>query len=255
MTDKPSPTAAKNETVARAMQILSLFQEHGELGLREIARLLGLSTSVTYRMTDTMRSYRFLRQLPETKRYVLGPAALEIAQRFREEDRFTQICTSIMDELRDRTHETIALYVYRDGMRTNVLESRSPHPLRHVMRPGVAMPLTHGATDIIMRALTGPVEQKRIAVQLKKSGDPGRLPTDEEFELFRERGWSTSLGARTPGGAAIAAPVVHPEALYVLALVGPRDRVLDAGLEQLAKFVLTAASEMRDATVNLHASL
>lgn len=252
MADNLLDTPAKNETVARAMQILSLFRNHNELGLREMARQLGLSTSVTYRMADTMCQYRFLRQVPRTKRYALGSAVLELAQRFREEDRFTQVCVSIMDRLRDTTGETVALHVYRDGMRVNVLESRSPQPLRHVMSPGAAWPLTHGASDIIMRSLVRPDELKRIAEQYATSGETGRLPTPEELDHFQRHGWSHSLGARTPGGAAVAAPVRHAEALFVLTVMGPRERVLRAGIEKLAEQVLTAASEIRDGVANLH---
>ena len=44
----PSTSRPKNETAARAMRLLSLYRDHTELGLREMARLLGLSTAVTF---------------------------------------------------------------------------------------------------------------------------------------------------------------------------------------------------------------
>jgi DNA-binding IclR family transcriptional regulator len=245
----------KNETAARAMQVLSLYRDHTELGLREMSRLLGLSTSVTYRIADSLCHYQFLQQLPSSRRYVLGSAFLELAQRFRENDKFVATCIAHMDGLRDRTQETVALHVFRDGLRFAVLESQSSQSIRHVMRPGTSYTVTHGCADIIIRALADRTQTARIRHELRQSGETVRAPRKDELDHFRARGWAMSDGARTPGAFGIAAPVPHPEGLYVLSLLGPRDRVLATGIEALAVQVVQAAKDLGYALSPLHASL
>lgn len=245
----------QNDSVARALQLLFLFQADSELGLREMSRKSGLSVAVVHRIADTMCHYRFLRQIPESRRYVLGGSLLELAQRFREEDRFAQACIAVMDRLRDETSETIALHVLRDGLRINVLESRSPHVLRQVASPGVSMPITHGAIDIVMRAVADPEEIERIDIQRARTQTRDRLPNRREIEHFKRRGWSISNGARTPGATGIATLVPHPEGIYVLAVHGPHERIHEVGPAELARVILTGASEMRDLVSTLHASL
>jgi DNA-binding IclR family transcriptional regulator len=253
--DSTAERETQNESVARALQILFLFQTDSELGLREMSRKSGLSIAVVHRIAETMCRYRFLRQVPESRRYVLGGSLLELAQRFREEDRFAQECIAVTDRLRDETRETIALHVLRDGMRINVLESRSPHVLRQVAAPGASMPLTHGAIDIVMCAVAGADELERINMQRARAHIRDRLPTPQEIDHFKRHGWSISTGARTPGATGIAAVVPHPEGIYVLALHGPRDRIRATGHALVAQVILTGASEMRDRVAALHASL
>ncbi len=219
-----------------------------------MARLLGLSTAVTFRLADTLCDYRFLQRLP-SKRYVLGSTSMELAQRFRETDKFVATCIAHMDALRDRTQETVVLHAFRDGLRFNVLESQSAHSIRHVMRLGMSFAVTHGAADIIIRARASPEENERIREELKRSGETGRAPTKGEFEHFERHGWTMSDGARTPGAIGVAAPVPHSEALYVMSVLGPRERVLAAGIEELAREVVQAGKDLGDALSPMHASL
>ena len=110
-----------------------------------MARLLGLLVPAdNFRLADTLCDYRFLQRLP-SKRYVLGSTSMELAQRFRETDKFVATCIAHMDALRDRTQETVVLHAFRDGLRFNTLESQSAHSIRHVMRLGMSFAVTHGA--------------------------------------------------------------------------------------------------------------
>lgn len=251
----PNPKQNRNETVARALQLLMLYSTKKEMGLREMSRQLNLSSAVTHRLASTLCDYRFLQQLPESRKYMLGSACLKLAECFRDQDQFTQICITQMNRLRDQTNETVALHVYRAGLRVCVLESPSPQPIRHVMRPGSSFPITFGASDVIIRSSVNKEEIAEIEEQLRASGAPQRKPTEEEFDAFKRRGWSTSDGARSPGAVAVAAPVRHPDALYILSLIGPRDRMLTTGVENLAPLVLATAEEMRISLAPLRASL
>lgn len=246
---------SKNETLARALQLLLLYNDEPEFGIREMSRRLTLSGSVVYRLADTLCDYRFLYQDPGSKRYTLGPSCLQLAERFRSDNNFARICLSQMDRLRDRTDETIAFHLYRDGLRTCILESQSPQSIRHVMRLGASFPIANGASDIIIRASVSDLELQRIEERFLESDLPLQRPTTDDFAQFEARGWTTSDGARTPGGMAVAAPVPHRDAIYVLSILGPRERIIATGIEYLGELVVATAAEMRVALGPLHATL
>ena len=64
---------ADTGVLAHLCEILDCFsQEHVELGVREIARLSGLSTSTTGRLLLAMKERGILQQNPEAKTYSLG---------------------------------------------------------------------------------------------------------------------------------------------------------------------------------------
>jgi len=241
--------------VVGALRKQHLFQDENELGLREIARRVNLSVAVVHRIVVALAHHRFLRQVPETRRYVLGGSLFELAQRFREEDRFAQECVLAMDELRDQTGETVAMHVVREGLRVNVLESRSQQVLRQVASPGAYMTLTHGAVDIAAYAVATEAEREQIVEERAKAGTKDRLPNKRELAHFMRNGWSFSHGARTAGASGIAVVVPHHEVRLVLAVHGPHQRIESADIEHLAEQALTTASILRDRIDPLHASL
>lgn len=57
------------QSVSRAMEILRCFQTLPELGISEIAAEMDLNKSTTFGLVNTLMSYGFLEQMPETRKY------------------------------------------------------------------------------------------------------------------------------------------------------------------------------------------
>ncbi len=245
----------KNETVARALALLSLYRKRPEYGVRELARELDMSVAVAQRIVNALCEYRFLIQLKTSRRYILGPACLELAFGFKSQDNFTRICVDHMERLRDQTEESVALHTYRGGLRLCVLESESRQPIRHAMRAGLSFPITNGASDVIIRASVDDEELALIESRLGAAESAAPRPTVEDFKAYAERGWTTSDGARSPGGIAVATRVTHSDAIYVLSVIGPRERMLATGIEKLAKQVMAAAYSLQTALEPYQATL
>ena len=68
------------QSVLRALDILCLFQKSEELGVSEIARLMGLGKSTTYGLINSLVSRGFLEQSSATKKYRLGIRNFELGR-------------------------------------------------------------------------------------------------------------------------------------------------------------------------------
>ena len=71
--------AEQLQTLHRAIAILDCFtQENTELGVREIARMVNLSSSATGRLLAAMKEMGILSQNPETRAYSMGARVLNL---------------------------------------------------------------------------------------------------------------------------------------------------------------------------------
>ena len=68
------------QSIDRAVAILRCFDaHHSALGISEIARMTGLSTSTTHRLLAAMTSNRLLAQAPD-RRYRPGPLLVQLGR-------------------------------------------------------------------------------------------------------------------------------------------------------------------------------
>ena len=68
-------------TVTKVCRILAQFKGQPSLGITEIARRTGLLPSDVHRLLDSLRSYGYVEQDGETRRYGIGPELLNLSAR------------------------------------------------------------------------------------------------------------------------------------------------------------------------------
>jgi len=99
-------------TLERAFTLLDCFTaEHPELGVREAARMVNLSSSATGRLLSAMKDMGVLRQNPVSRTYALGGRVLAWAGVYMATLDVRDRALPAMDELHRVTRETISLYV------------------------------------------------------------------------------------------------------------------------------------------------
>src|SRR5690606_36611632 len=68
-----------NQSVARALAILDLLAQVGDdLGVRDIARRLGLATSIVQRLITSLARYGYVEQSPSSLKYRVGYQAFRV---------------------------------------------------------------------------------------------------------------------------------------------------------------------------------
>jgi IclR family transcriptional regulator, acetate operon repressor len=244
-------TAGRNgvQSIDRAVAILRCFDaRRPTLGISDIARATGLSTTTTHRLLVAMQSNRLIRQTSD-RRYGLGPLLIQLARSGAVPTTLRDTALPWMTALRDEVDETVGLHeLLPTGERAVVDQVESHHELRRTYTEfGMPIPLTHGAPGKAILAML-PVEQREswlsrpiASITPETVTDPDRLRA--ELQEVRRRGWAESKGERTPGIRTVSAPIFDHTGRVVgaLGLSVPRVRMDDARAESLGARIAACA--------------
>jgi IclR family transcriptional regulator, acetate operon repressor len=201
------------QSVDRAVAILRCFDaRRPDLGITEIARMTGLSTSTTHRLLVAMQTNRLVRQTSD-RRYGLGPLLVQLARSGAVPTTLRDAALPLMHALRDEIDETVAVHeLLPGGERAVVDQVESRQVLRRTYTDiGVPLELPLGAPGKAILAVL-PVERQEWwldrpipAVTPRTITDPERLRA--QLAVIRGRGWSESKAERNPGIRAVASPL------------------------------------------------
>ena len=207
------------QSIDRAVAILRCFDaHHAALGISDIARLTGLSTSTTHRLLGSMTANRLLNQGPD-KRYRPGPLLVQLGRSGAVPSSLREAARPYMVALRDEVDETVGLHellaTYERAV-VDQVESRQ-ELRRHYTDIGVPIPLPNGAPGkAMLSTLPWARQQAALAqgiepVTDKTVTDPEALAA--ELAIARERGWAGSDAERTPGDPRRGGPDLRPHRL------------------------------------------
>lgn len=236
----------------KAVLILDCFsQENTELGVRETARLVGLSSSATGRLMTTMRDLALLNQNPRTRLYSMGTRVLTWSGTYLASSDIDVAARPYLHELHLATRETVSLYVLEDNERVCIERLDSPQSVRFVVRVGKRLPLYAGASGKVMLAYMKPLLRDDILhssqmIALTNSTIIEWVALEKDLALTRERGYAVSIGEWTPGATGIAAPIFDRsnDVVGALNLSGPSNRFSEDVIVEYAVKVCLAAAQI-----------
>lgn len=234
-------TRSSVQSIDRAVAILRCFDSRSpELGITEVAKRTGLSTSTTHRILVSMTANRLVRQTSD-KRYGLGPLLIQLARSGAIPTRFRDVAMPFMMQLRDDVDETVGLHeLLSTGERAVIDQAESRQEIRrHYTDIGVPVPLLHGAPGKAILAVL-PWERQEWWLSRPVSPATPATVTDPhllraELARIRQEGWADSNAQRTMGIRAVAAPVFDHTG-SVIGAVGlsvPSMRINDARASEL----------------------
>lgn len=239
----------------RTFAILRLFtSERPEWTTTEAARACDLPVPTAHRILGALLRHRYVERDRATKRFRLGPAALELGRNAREVVDLASVSLPALEHLADETGETALLTVINSTRDRSVCVERveSRRPLRLSVQPGMLMPLHAGASqkallahmpaDEIDRVVSRPLEK----LWSETHTDPERLKRD--LALVRQRGWATSYEETDAGvwGIAITLLGASGQPIAAIGLAGPRFRVSKAEEGNVLELLKRAASSVAD---------
>ncbi len=219
------------------------------MGVTELARHLGLAKSTVHRLLATLLSEGFVRQL-EDGRYTLGFTLWELGSRMVGRLQLREVAHPIMEELRNKTSETVHLSIL-DG--TDVLyidrfESESTMIL--FRRIGFRMPAHATSSGKAILAFSPPsVVEQVLATGLKKVG-PRTLTKKSDFletlEQIRIEGCVVSIEESEAGASSVGAPVFdYRKAVSgAVSVAGPTQRFPKSTVGRIKRQVRKAANDI-----------
>jgi DNA-binding IclR family transcriptional regulator len=247
-------------TLEKAVLILDCFtQENTELGVRETARLVGLSSSATGRIMNTMRDLGLLSQNPRTRLYTMGTRVLAWAGTYLAASDIDVVAHPFMQELNRITRETVSLYVLEGNERVCIERLESPQSVRFAVRVGKRLPLYAGAAGKVMLAFLpshrcNEILESEKLVAFTESTIIEWVALQKDLALTRERGYAVSKGEWTQGATGVAAPIFDRtnEVVGALNISGPSARFTDDVIIEYAIQVCQVAAKISKALGSRH---
>ena len=238
----------ESRTVLRAISIVNCFSgEHPSLGVREIARRLGLATATTGRLLATLHSAGVLARNPG-RTYTLGPRVLAWAGLYTGALDVRATAAPILDRLRRATRESTMLYVLDGDERVCVERLEGPENIRAVVRLGERLPCYAGAGGKVLLAFLPPAEQQAMLARLALVRFTDRTVTsrarlERDLATIRRQGYATTVGERFPGATAVAAPIFGADGSVIAAVnvSGPTNRFTASRRAECIRHVTRAA--------------
>ncbi|MDQ7911227.1 helix-turn-helix domain-containing protein [Phytohabitans sp. ZYX-F-186] len=188
-------------SVNRALDVLEALRDATRpLTLSELASRTNMDKATTMRIARDLLERRYVEQDPDTRRYSMGWSVLELAGRLWSNDSMTQIALRHLEDLRDKTLQTVALCA-RSGDRYVInLELPSLQPIKFTQGVGASRPLGDDAPGLVI-----------LAFAAGAAGDDEKPDELDDMAVIREQGYCYSVAAGSPRTATVAAPVLRAD--------------------------------------------
>ena len=231
-----------------ASLLLALGDFHGDAGVTELARRLGLHKSTASRLLATLEKRGLVEQDEESGKYRLGLIVIRLAEHAERTLDLRAIAMPELDRLARATHETTGIGVLQGDQMLTVAQADGPNLVAVGDWTGRVAPLHSVASGKVLLAFL----PEREIMRLVRRGLDRRTertitqlePLLEELARVRRRGYATAFGEFDQGQNAVAAPVhdARGQVIAALNVWGPASRVAAGRIPELADQVREAAA-------------
>lgn len=189
--------------------------------LHEVVDATGIPRATCHRLLSALEHHGAVRRNSDGL-YCLGPTLAGLGRRAASQFPFLERARAVATELRDKTNESVQVFVAESDGRRCVISLESSNGLRWIVPEGALFPLSRGSAG---RVLSGAV--------------------------VGERGWIESVQERVKGVASVSAPVVdaNGEVVAALSISGPLERMSKKPGDKFGSLVARGA---RSLSTSLH---
>lgn len=171
------PKDYKIAAVDRALALLEALADRPDQGVTSLAKSLGMTKSLVFRLLHTLEERGFVSRDPERAEFALGYRIGVLGERLGKDGALLYAARPVMDALRDRTSENVNLVV-REGLKTYVLATRAGrHSIRLLPRPGATVRCMRAADRCSCWPTRIPRSSTRRSPSRSKPSRPTRSPT------------------------------------------------------------------------------
>jgi DNA-binding IclR family transcriptional regulator len=200
--------------VDKSVAVLRSLEHDGPGALTDVQRRTGLPRATAHRLLAALEHHGLVRRDGDG-RYTLGVGLITLG---RAADAFplAELARPVLVDLRDRTGESVQLFVREGAGRRCLVSLESSHGLRWIVPEGVVLPLHVGSAGRVLSGAAGP------------------------------DGWVASVEERESGVASVSAPVVDDQGDVVAAVSvsGPLGRLTRQPGRRFGAEVVAAAEQV-----------
>jgi len=247
MSDQNDYTIA---AVDRALLTLEALAEEPKLGVTALAKRLGLTKSIVFRLLCTLEARGFVMREGDQPLYSLGYRVGVLGERAGQQNMLSAAARPVMERLREETSENINLVV-REGQKSLVLATLAGrHAIRIFASPGRNGPLHAGGGSMLMLAWAPP--DVRIAVMsapLTRYTDDTIVNTavlESRLTQIRNQDFNITVNDLDEGAFSVAAPIRNAlgDVVAAISVAGATARFDDKRQTEYLALVRDAAREI-----------
>jgi DNA-binding IclR family transcriptional regulator len=225
------------------------------VGVRELARVLGMAAGSTHRALQALKRERFVVQAGDRGPYSSGARLLELAGNLVRTHDLVPAARPFLEQAAKRSHESVVLMVAEANQAACVASVDSQHVLRIVFPAGWRGPLYWGASGRLLLAYQPQDAIHAIIRAGMRAAPPDRLSDSERLlaslATIKRTGYAVSHGERAQGFTSVAAAVRGPNGNVVasVAMYGPSARFSRTRLPKHLALVRSCADAIGEALV------
>lgn len=241
------------ESVDNALKLLLLLGEQPQIRLSEATRYLGVASSTAHRLLAMLTYRDFVRQDPDSKAYLPGPALTSVAFAIFGRIDIQRTAIPVMRTLSEQLGETIHVGML-DGANIRFIAAvEGPKAVRVASRLGRTMPAHCTSTGKALLAALSEDELRQLFPQETLQGITARsimsrAKLESELSRIRERGYAGNREESEEGVASVAVPIPTraPGLRIALNAAAPQHRLPTTKYSMVATALIKAANEIGD---------
>lgn len=241
-------TGAGSQTVSRALSVLELLGNSGEMGVREIARSIEIAPSMAQRLINALAGAGFIEKAPESSRWKIGYKAFQIGSAFLSSVDFNAATSPELHFLADEKQVNSFLGVLRDQSVIYLATVQSGGAISITNAPGSRTFLHSTALGKALLAAKSDEEAERLLgaapyKQLTRKTKRSFAALLKDLKECRRLGYAISDEENLENVFAVGAPVRNASGQTIAALSGavPRQKLTAKAMNELCQMVKEAA--------------
>lgn len=248
----PGPARSTHQSLERGLRILeTVALSGGAATLSETVRRTALHRSTAHHLLQTLVSFGYLHQDPQTRGYELTAKLFRLTARIWTPEQIGRMAEPVAAELTALTGEGSSVAAYADGVITIVAKCDATNPFRVVQDIGATRPMHATAVGKAIAAFLPAAERATVTARLPLVRYTARTLVSREtfaaeLRRIRSAGYAVDDEEHHEGIRCIAAPIFAyaGHAVASLCFVGPKVRMTRQRLRELRGPLLERAQSL-----------
>jgi DNA-binding IclR family transcriptional regulator len=244
------PVPAQVQSVDRALNVLDLLAQHGEVGVTDLAAELGVHKSTAFRLVTALERRQLVEQVGDRGKYRLGLGILRLAAATSARLDVARESQLVCERLAREFGETVNVAILDENSAMNVLQEYGPAAIGTRNWIGQRTPLHATSSGKVL--LAGADETLRKAVLNAPLDRYTERTVTDPVELGHQlaealgRGWAGTNEELEVGLTAIAAPIRNGvgRVIAAISVSGPSYRLPASSFEVVAVRLIEGADEI-----------
>jgi DNA-binding IclR family transcriptional regulator len=241
---------AQVQSVDRALTVLDLLAQHGEVGVTDLAAELGVHKSTAFRLVSALERRQLVEQVGDRGKYRLGLGILRLAAATTGRLDVTRESQAVCERLAGAYGETVNIAILDGNSAMNVMQEYGPAAVGTRNWIGQRTPLHATSSGKVLLAfadevlrksvLTGPLERyTELTVT-----DPATLR--HQLDEAVQRGWAGTNEELEVGLTAVATPIRNGrgQVIAAVSVSGPSYRLKAESFPEIADRLIEGAAEI-----------